>query len=181
MKIYTRAGDDGTTGLFFGGRVRKDDGAPRAYGAVDEAQAALGMARAEAPRGGELDNLLVRLEHDLYVCMAELATAVDNHHKLVAGKTRVTNDMVASLEPIIDDLIARFPMPDDFVIPGSTRAGAALDLARTIVRRAERDSISVIASDSHVVAYLNRLSDLLWAMARWQETGEATLLAKEIS
>lgn len=181
MKIYTRAGDDGTTGLFFGGRVRKDDAAPRAYGAVDEAQAALGMVRAEAERGGELDTLLVRLEHDLYVCGAELATSPENHHKLVAGKTLVTSEMIAALEPIIDDLVVRFPMPSDFVIPGGTRTGAALDLARTIVRRAERDSISVIADDSHAVAYLNRLSDLLWAMARWQEAGSAPLLAKEIS
>jgi cob(I)alamin adenosyltransferase len=181
VKIYTRAGDDGTTGLFFGGRVRKDDAAPRAYGAVDEAQAALGMARAEAEPGSELDALLVRLEHDLYVCMAELATAPENRRKLTAGETLVTADMVERLEPLIDDLTTRFEMPSDFVIPGATRAGAALDLARTIVRRAERDSISVITDDSHVVAYLNRLSDLLWAMARWQEIGTATLLAKEIS
>ena len=181
MKIYTRKGDDGTTGLFFGGRVRKDDAAPRAYGAVDEAQAALGMARAEAERGSELDTLLVRLEHDLYVCGAELATSPDNRGKLVAGKTLVTAEMVAGLEPLIDDLIARFAMPDDFVIPGANRAGAALDLARTIVRRAERESLTVAVDGSNVVPYLNRLSDLLWAMARWQEAGTVTLLAKEIS
>ena len=178
-KIYTRAGDDGTTGLFYGGRVRKDDAAPRAYGAVDEAQAALGMARAEAARGDELDELLVRLERDLYVCMAELATAPENRHKLTAGTTLVTAEMVDALEPLIDDLIARFPMPSDFVLPGGTRAAAALDLARTIVRRAERESISVIPDGSFAVAYLNRLSDLLWAMARWQEHDAETLLAKE--
>lgn len=178
-KIYTRAGDDGTTGLFYGGRVRKDDPAPRAYGAIDEAQAALGLARAEAARGGELDALLVRLERDLYVCMAELATASANRSKLVAGTTLVTEDMVSSLEPVIDDLLARFPMPTDFVLPGGTRAGAALDLARTIVRRAERESLAVIADGSFAVAYLNRLSDLLWAMARWQEHDAETLLAKE--
>jgi len=178
-KIYTRAGDDGTTGLFYGGRVRKDDAAPRAYGAVDEAQAALGMARAEAARGDELDALLVRLERDLYVCMAELATAPENRHKLTAGTTLVTTEMVDALEPLIDDLIARFPMPSDFVLPGGTRAAAALDLARTIVRRAERESISVTPDGSFAVAYLNRLSDLLWAMARWQEHDAETLLAKE--
>jgi cob(I)alamin adenosyltransferase len=178
-KIYTRAGDDGTTGLYYGGRVRKDDAAPRAYGAVDEAQAALGLARADAERGGELDELLVRLARDLYVCMAELATAPENRHKLTGGTTLVTEEMVASLEPVIDDLIARFPMPSDFVIPGSTRVGAALDLARTIVRRAERESLVVIADGSYAVAYLNRLSDLLWAMARWQEHDAVTLLAKE--
>lgn len=180
MTIYTRAGDDGTTGLFFGGRVRKDDPAPRAYGAVDEAQAALGMARAEADRGSELGELLIRLEHDLYVCMAELATAPENRRKLEEGRTLVTAEMVDSLEPLIDDLMGRFPMPEDFVIPGENRTGAALDLARTIVRRAERDSLAVAVDGSHVVAYLNRLSDLLWAMARWQEADAPRLLAKEI-
>ena len=180
MKIYTRAGDDGTTGLFYGGRVRKDDPAPRAYGAVDEAQAAIGMARAEAERDGELDVRLVQLEHDLYVCMAELATAPENRHKLVAGTTLVTEEMVAALEPLIDDLMARFEMPKDFVIPGQTRTGAALDLARTVVRRAERESLTVAGDGSFVVAYLNRLSDLLWAMARWQEADAGRLLAKDI-
>jgi cob(I)alamin adenosyltransferase len=180
-RVYTRTGDDGTTGLFFGGRVAKDSAAPRAYGTVDEAQAAMGVARAEAARGDELDTLLVGLEPDLYVCMAELATAPENHHKLAPGTTLVTAEMVAALEPLIDDLLERFPMPTDFVVPGTTRAGAALDLARTIVRRAERESIGVASDGSHVVAYLNRLSDLLWAMARWQETGTSTLLAKEIS
>lgn len=180
-RIYTRAGDDGTTGLLFGGRVRKDSDAPRAYGTVDEAQAALGMARAEAEPGGELDTMLIRIEHELYVCMSELATAPENRGKLSAGTTMVTEEMVSGLEPLIDDLLTRFPMPTDFVIPGGTRAGAALDLARTIVRRAERESLAVAVDGSFVVAYLNRLSDLLWAMARWQESGTSTLLAKEIS
>lgn len=175
-RIYTRNGDDGTTGLYFGGRVRKDDLAPRAYGAVDEAQAAIGVARAEAPRGGELDLLLLRLERDLYTCMAELATAVENRHKL---EVLLTPDDVTALEPVIDDLIARFPMPEDFVLPGQTRVSAALDLARTVVRRAERESLAVAPDGSHVVAYLNRLSDLLWAAARWQEADTGTVLAKE--
>jgi cob(I)alamin adenosyltransferase len=180
-RVYTRTGDDGTTGLLYGGRVRKDAPAPRAYGAVDEAQAVLGMARADAEAGGELDALLIRLMRDLYVCMAELATAPENRHKLTDGATLVTSEMVTSLEPIIDDLLTRFPMPSDFVIPGATRVSAALDLARTVVRRAERDSLAVAADGSHAVAYLNRLSDLLWAMARWQESETTTLLAKEIS
>lgn len=176
-RIYTRTGDDGTTGLLYGGRVRKDHPAPIAYGVVDEAQAALGLARAEAPRGGELDALLVRIERDLYVCGAELATLPENRRKL--GDNVVTDEMVQHLERLIDDLRERFPMPSDFVIPGGTRAGAALDLARTIVRRAERSSLDIVADDSRVLAYLNRLSDLLWAMARWQEHDADTLLAKE--
>ncbi|MBW8826640.1 MAG: cob(I)yrinic acid a,c-diamide adenosyltransferase [Acidobacteria bacterium] len=173
-RIYTKTGDDGTTGLYFGGRVRKDDAAPRAYGTVDEAQAAIGLARAEAAPGGELDALLVQLCRDLYVCMAELATLPENRHKLSPGTTAVSDEMVASLEPRIDDLIARFEMPSDFVVPGANRASAALDVARTVVRRAERESLAVAAPGSHVVRYLNRLSDLLWALARWQE-GEHVL------
>ena len=179
-RIYTRTGDDGTTGLLFGGRVRKDSAAPRAYGTVDEAQAALGVARAESARGSELDELLVHLERDLYVCGAELATALENREKLTAGATLVTAEMVTALEQHIDALKERFAMPTDFVIPGANRVSAALELARTIVRRAERDALEIAADGSHVVAYLNRLSDLLWAMARWQESDDSTLLAKEI-
>lgn len=178
MTIYTRKGDDGTTGLYFGGRVRKDDAAPRAYGTVDEAQAFLGLARAEAERGGELDELLLGIERDLYVCMAELATSPDNRHKLASV---ITAEHVAALEPVIDDLMARFPMPTEFVLPGQTRIAAALDVARTVVRRAERESLSIAPDDSHVVAYLNRLSDLLWAAARWQEADAGPILAKETS
>ena len=172
MKIYTRKGDDGTTGLLFGGRVRKDDALPRAYGAVDEAQACIGMARPDA--SPELDEMLVTICRDLYVLMAELATLPEHREKL--GE-RVTAEMVDALEPMIDDVMSRFAMPTEFVIPGATRSSAALDLARTVVRRAERESLAV-AGDSHVVAYLNRLSDLLWALARWQD-GEDHLLAKD--
>ena len=172
MQIYTRTGDDGTTGLFYGGRVRKDDPRPEAYGTVDEAQAAIGWARATAnvgDGGAELDEILVHTERDLWVLMAELATLPANEHKLIAGTTRVTADMVDALEPIIDRATARFDMPKDFVIPGGNPVAAALDVARTIVRRAERASLVVASPESHVVPYLNRLSDLLWALARWQE------------
>ena len=98
MKIYTKAGDDGTTGLYYGGRVRKDDPAPSAYGDVDEAQAAIGLARSEVDRGGELDSMLISLERDLWVLMADLATKTENRSKLEAGKTLVTKDMVDALE-----------------------------------------------------------------------------------
>jgi cob(I)alamin adenosyltransferase len=175
-KIYTHTGDDGTTGLYFGGRVRKDAPAPTAYGTVDEAQAFLGLARAETERDSELDRLLVGVQRDLYLCMAELATAPENRHKLAEV---VTAEVVAAMEPVIDDLIERFPMPTDFVLPGQDRVSAALDVARTVVRRAERESLGVAPDDSHVVAYLNRLSDLLWAAARWQEAELGTVLAKE--
>src|SRR3954447_11581755 len=169
MKIYTRKGDDGTTGLLFGGRVRKDEPAPEAYGAVDEAQAALGLARAETGEGSELDRLLVRLERDLWVAMAELATAPDNRQKLDPGVSLVTRERVDELEPIIDDLTSRFDAPTEFVVPGQNRLSALLDVARTAVRKAERRSLVAAADGSNVVPYLNRLSDLLWTMARWQE------------
>lgn len=179
MRIYTRKGDDGTTGLLYGGRVTKDAPAPTAYGDVDEAQAVLGVARAECPRGSELDELLVALERDLWVLMAELATDPANLSKLVDGASRVTSDMVVALERRIDGLAARFEAPTEFVVPGQTRVAALLDVGRTVVRRAERHALAVAADGSQVVPYLNRLSDLLWTMARWQE-GES-LPAKESS
>ena len=169
MKIYTRKGDNGTTGLLFGGRVRKDDPAPEAYGAVDTAQAALGVARAETGEGSELDRLLVRLERDLWVVMGELATAPENRHKLDPGTTLVTQEMVDSLEPVIDDLTGRFDPPTEFVVPGQNTLSALLDVARTAVRTAERRALAAASDGSHVVPYLNRLSDLVWTMARWQE------------
>ena len=169
MSFYTRKGDDGTTGLLFGGRVRKDAPEPVAYGAVDEAQAAFGLARAEAEPGGELDSILVAVERDLYVLMAELATLPANRSKLVAGKTLVTPGMVTEVERLTDDVSARFEMPRDFVLPGASRCSAALEVARTIVRRAEREALAVAAEGSSVLPYLNRLSSLAWALARWQE------------
>jgi cob(I)alamin adenosyltransferase len=169
MRIYTRKGDDGSTGLLFGGRVRKDDPAPEAYGAVDEAQAALGVARAETGEGSELDGILVRLERDLWVVMGELATAPENRRKLDAGVSLVTAEMVGELEPLIDDVTSRFEAPTEFVVPGQNRLSALLDVARTAVRRAERRALTVAPEGSHVVPYLNRLSDLLWTLARWQE------------
>ncbi|MGI8757402.1 MAG: cob(I)yrinic acid a,c-diamide adenosyltransferase [Acidimicrobiales bacterium] len=169
MKIYTRKGDDGTTGLYGGGRVAKDSAAPEAYGTVDEAQAVLGMARAECEPGGELDTMLVAVERDLWVLMAELATDAANAHKLADGTSRVTVGMVTALEGRIDDVSARFELPTEFVVPGQTRVASQLDVARTVVRRAERASLGVAAPGSQVVPYLNRLSDLCWALARWQD------------
>lgn len=171
MNIYTRTGDDGTTGLLFGGRVAKDAPAPAAYGDVDEAQAAIGVARAHAERGAELDDVLIGLERDLWVLMAELATAEDNRHKLSEGASLVTPGMVDRLEPLIDDYQSRYEVPKEFVVPGQEPVSAYLDLARTVIRRAERSAVGVAADGSQVVRYLNRLSDLLFVLARWQEDG----------
>lgn len=174
MRIYTRRGDDGTTGLLHGGRVPKDSALPTAYGTVDEAQAVLGLARAECEPGSELDGLLTRLARELWVVMAELATAPANRSKLTPGASLVTEEMASALEPIIDDLGSRFEAPTEFVVPGQNRIAALLDLARTVVRRAERHAVTAqLPEESHVVRYLNRLSDLLWTMARWQEDGRS--------
>ena len=180
MQVWTGRGDDGTTGLLYGGRVRKDDPAPEAYGAVDEAQAALGVARAEAEPGSELDEVLVHVEADLYVCMAELAAAPGKRDKLEAGRSMVTSDMVLAIEERTASLAERFEMPTAFVLPGETRTSALLEVARTVVRRAERASVAVAEDGSSVLPYLNRLSSLLWALARWQE-GEHHRLARDES
>jgi cob(I)alamin adenosyltransferase len=174
MKVYTRTGDDGTTGLLFGGRTPKDGVGPAAYGTTDESVSALGLARALTEPGTELFDLLVRLQRDLFVVGAELATAPENRHKLTAGTTLVTEAMVTDLEPIIDDVTGRFDPPTEFVLPGETPLAAALDVARTTVRRAERECVTAtregwLGADSHVVPYLNRLADLCWTLARWQE------------
>ncbi|MDA8262074.1 MAG: cob(I)yrinic acid a,c-diamide adenosyltransferase [Actinomycetota bacterium] len=180
MKIYTKKGDDGTTGLLYGGRVQKDSFRVELNGAVDEAQAHLGFARSLDQRGTALDEIVISLEADLWVLMAEVATGEDSRSKLAAGKTLVTPEMVARLEGLIDDAMERFEMPKAFVVPGSNPLSAALDVARTVVRRAERLSLPFmrVHPDSSVGPYLNRLSDLCWALARWQE-GEH-LLAKEV-
>jgi len=169
VKIYTRKGDDGTTGLLYGGRVAKDSPRPEAYGQVDEAQASIGVARAQAEPGGELDAILTGVSRDLWVLMADLATDAANRHKLAAGTTLVTDEMVTSLEGLVDDIGARFEMPREFVIPGGTVIAAHLDVARTVVRRAERVAVSLAPESTAALAYLNRLSDLLWVLARWQE------------
>jgi cob(I)alamin adenosyltransferase len=172
-KIYTRTGDDGSTGLLYGGRVGKDAAGPDAYGAVDEAVSALGLARAECERGSELDELLIRLQRELFVVGAELATAPEKRDKLAPGVSRTTEEMVVELEPVIDDVTARYDPPTEFVLPGENRVAAALDLARSIVRRAERQAVAAAHAgwldDSFVVPYLNRLADLVFTLARWQE------------
>lgn len=173
-RLFTGRGDDGTTGLYHGGRVRKDGPVPEAVGALDEAQAALGMARAETERGSELDRALLALQHDVYVVMAELSTASENHSKLIAGRSSVTRAMVAALEHRCDDLGGRVELSGDFVLSGQDRLSALLDVARTVVRRAERAAVPVAGDGSEVVPYLNRLSSLVWVLARWSE-GEPVL------
>jgi cob(I)alamin adenosyltransferase len=169
VKIYTRKGDDGTTGLYLGGRVAKSAEPIEVNGAVDEAQAVLGWARSLSEAGGRMNELLISLERDLWVLMAEVATLPGNRRKLTPGTTLVTEVMIKRLEEEIDALSAETEMPKEFVVPGETQLSAALDVARTVVRRAERIAVGYPIEGSLVVGYLNRLSDLAWTMARWAE------------
>lgn len=177
MKIYTKSGDDGQTGLLFGGRVWKDEAGPDAYGAVDEAVAQIGVARALA--AGELNATLLGLQRDLFVVGAELATAPDNRAKLKPGVSLVSSEMTSRLEALIDETVERHPLPQEFVVPGEAPVEAALEVARATVRRAERRVVSFVRAgglaSSEVPAYLNRLADLLYVLARsiapdWQPT-----------
>lgn len=171
MKIYTRGGDDGTTGRLFGGRVAKDDTGPEANGTVDEAVSALGVARALA--GDSLVPAILQVQRDLFVVGAELATGVENRSKLSDGISRVTAAMVDGLEPAIDEVTDSVGMPTEFVVPGGNQLAAALDHARTVIRRAERRAVTHCREagieDSQTVPYLNRLADYVYMLARAAE------------
>ena len=175
MKIYTRKGDDGTTGLWYGGRVPKHDGRPEAYGSVDEAASALGLARAVADRDGELYADILRVQNELFVAGAELATAPEAAQRLEPGVSKVTEPMIERLESDIDRYMDRVELPPKFVIPGGTELSARLDVARTAVRRAERRVSALELEDMTVLTYLNRLSDALFAMARFADEPEPEL------
>jgi len=179
VKIYTRKGDDGTTGLWYGGRVPKSGGRPEAYGAVDEAASALGMCRAAAGEDAELAADILRIQNELFVAGAELATAPQAAGRLEEGVSKVTPDMVDRLEQDIDRYMARVDLPPKFVIPGGTELSARLDVARTAVRRAERRVVDLRSSgdlpDDTVLRYLNRLSDAIFAMARYADEPDPKL------
>jgi cob(I)alamin adenosyltransferase len=170
-RIYTKAGDDGTTGLLYGGRVPKDDLVTEAYGTTDEAVAVLGLARSLTDDGAIARDLLT-LQRELFVVGADLATNPSQRAKLEEGVSLVTTGMVRRLEHRIDDLVEQRPLPDVFVVPGANPASAAIDVARGTIRRAERAVIALEHAqrsvNPEVRRYLNRLSDLLFVLARWQ-------------
>ena len=180
MKIYTRKGDDGTTGLWYGGRRPKSDPRIDSYGTIDEANSALGVARSLCGSDdGELATDILGLQRDLFVAGAELAAAPEAADRLEDGTSRVTADMVAALEPAIDRYMDRVELPPKFVIPGGTPLSGALDLARSILRRAERrvaalDQAGELASPV-VLSYLNRAADLVYAMARYADVDDPAL------
>jgi len=186
--VATGRGDDGSTGLLYGGaRIAKDDPRTEAYGTIDEAVAALGIARAGlglkeqygvlSPALQPLGELVLRFQRELFVAAAELATNPDAWDRLEDGRTRVSEGMVRGVEDTLADLEARVTMPTEFVVPGETPVSAAIELARTILRRAERRAVSLgrekLLPGPHLVPYLNRLADLLWVLARAAEQAEA--------
>lgn len=171
VKIYTKKGDDGTTGLWYGGRVEKSGPRTEAYGTLDEACSALGVARALCGTGDEeLAEDLLALQNELFVAGAELATAPEAAERLEDGISRITAAMTDALDAEIDKYMTRVDLPPQFVIPGGTQLSAQLDTARTIVRRAERRVVSIqLAGDlasTEILRFLNRASDLCFAMAR---------------
>lgn len=165
MKIYTRTGDDGTTALFSGGRVSKAHLRVEVYGTVDELNSILGVVRTLQPYS---DDMLARIQHELFVLGADLATPLDASSR---HTVRVSADAVARLEAEIDRLTADLPPLTNFILPGGSPAAAHLHVARTVCRRAERLAVALAehaALGEWVVPYLNRLSDFLFTLARWE-------------
>jgi cob(I)alamin adenosyltransferase len=166
MRLYTKTGDDGTTGLFGGVRVNKDSERVETYGTVDELNAVLGLVRASgAP--AEMDELLEAIQNDLFAVGAEIACAPGKEVRL--GCDPVGDGRIAALEQAIDRAEEALPALKNFVLPGGSPSAAALHHARTVCRRAERLLVRTSRSGSvrnELVIYLNRLSDLLFALAR---------------
>lgn len=173
-KIYTKTGDDGSTGLGTGGRVSKNDPRVEAYGEVDEANAAIGLAVVECDRGHAslkpLSALLKGIQQDLFDVGADLCIPIDEK-ETPGAKLRIQAAQTERLERAIDRYNDPMPPLNSFVLPGGSPAAAALHLARTVVRRAERRVVTLWQADSkktsmETVKYLNRLSDLLFVLAR---------------
>ncbi|HYK94306.1 MAG TPA: cob(I)yrinic acid a,c-diamide adenosyltransferase [Candidatus Dormibacteraeota bacterium] len=186
--VATTKGDDGTTGLLYGGtRIGKDDPRAEAYGTIDEAVAALGLARANlgvkrrtgtlGPSIGGLAPLILRIQRELFVVGAELATNPEAWDRLRDGETRVSEAMVRDIERDLVELERNIEMPREFVVPGETVTSAALELARTILRRAERRAVALqrdgLVPGPYLIPYLNRLADLVWVLARAAERAES--------
>jgi cob(I)alamin adenosyltransferase len=180
VKIYTKKGDDGSTSLWYGGRVPKHHGRTEAYGALDEACSQLGVARSLCDSGqAELAADILRLQDDLFVAGAELATAPEAAERLEDGISRTTEEMVEELEQRIDRYMSEVELPAQFVIPGGNLLSAQLDVARTVIRRAER-RISALAEEGElasetVIHFVNRASDYAYAMARFVDVADPAL------
>ena len=184
--VATGKGDDGTTGLLYGGRIAKDDLRVEAYGTIDEAVAALGVVRVELgsralsgdlpDRLTQLPDLILRLQRELFVAGAELASNPDAWDRLEDRVTRVSEQMLIGIEETLAREEAAIEMPREFVVPGETRISTALEQARTVLRRAERRVVTLDRAGQvpgrWLVPWLNRMADLLWVLARKAEQAE---------
>ena len=172
MRIYTRSGDAGKTGLLFGGRVSKSDPRCEAEGAVDQAVSAMGLARSLC-RDRHVKQTLLDLQRQMFTAGAELATHPD-HHELFSSKFAVvTPEMVDALEGLIDEMDAQMDRSNAFVVPGASAGSGALDLARSLLRTAERRAVGLheqgMLANPEVLRYLNRLADALFVLARYED------------
>lgn len=172
MKIYTRTGDDGETRLLFGTRVSKTDPRCEAYGLTDQAVSAMGLARALS-RDQHVKDVLLQVQREMFIVGSELATDPSNYQRLREKYPVVTPEMVTRLEQVIDELDARMDVPNAFIVPGASPASGALDLARSILRTAERRAVGLkergLLPNPEVLRYLNRLADLLFMLARYED------------
>ena len=173
-RIYTKYGDSGQTGLLYGGRVSKNDPHTEAYGVCDEAVSAMGLARALS-EDSRVKDVLRELQEELFTVAAELATDPQRYEMFRRHFKPVTSEMVTRLEEMIDDLERGTEMPNVFILPGGSPTSAAIDLARTIIRTAERRVVALDEQNKltnpEVLRYMNRLGDLLFVLARYQDRG----------
>ena len=171
-KVYTKFGDKGETSLLYGGRVSKNSVNTEAYGITDEAVSAMGLARALSDNQ-KVKDILRDLQRELFTIAAELATDPGKYDLFKEHFAPVTQVMVDKLEEIIDSLEEEFEMPKVFVLPGGSPASSAIDMARTIIRTAERRVVAVAESglltNELILSYLNRMGDLLFVLARYQD------------
>lgn len=177
MRIYTKKGDDGTTGLLYGGRVSKADLRTEVYGTLDETVSALGLARA-AGLVERIEQIVVRIQREMFLVGAQLATSDENQDKLQEGVSKVSSSMTSQAEQDIDLLLEEHPLPQEFILPGALMSSAGLDVARSTIRRAERQAVALdregMVADPEILRYLNRVSDLLFACARYEEAERGT-------
>ena len=173
MKIFNKRGDTGETSLLFGRRVAKSDLHCEAYGTIDEAVSSLGIARNLVTKD-KVKEIILKVQKELFAVNAELATKLEDYERLTSNFTPITAKMANELEEIIDEMETEIEMPKSFIIPGSNMGSASLDLSRAIVRRAERRVVTLgerdeLRSDA-ILQYLNRLADLLFILARYEES-----------
>lgn len=171
-KVYTKFGDAGETSLLYGGRVSKNSPNTEAYGITDEAVSAMGLARA-LTSDQKVNEMLRDLQRELFTIAAELATDPDKYELYQQHFKPVTAEMVTNLEKAIDSLEEEFTMPTVFILPGGSPASAAIDLARCIIRTSERRVVAMAEQDlltnGLIMSYLNRLGDLLFVLARYED------------